>query len=526
MRRYLEPQYIVLAIAALTFVGALTFFFSERATAPAPGPSPSVSANAAATASRTTTAAVAASPGATGVATRGAAAATPPSGTPVAGRSGATVASSATRPAAATRGATPSIVAALPSSSAVPTSTPIATPTPRPSTPVPTLPPPPTAPPVPTAPPPPPPTPAPPPLAITPLGTDTLGYGFNVFLIGNSGGANFNNRTMGKVREAGFGWVRVQLQWQELEPSPGNYNTAPYDTIIAAAANGGANVLVSVVKSPEWAAPSRPGGLPQNTAAFGRTMRFLAARYSGSVQAWEIWNEQNLAGEAGGYVEVAPYVATLQAGYGAVKAVNPGAIVVFGGLTPTGANDPTVAINDVEYLRAFYEFNGGEGRNYFDVLGAHPGSAANPPDTKFPGQPGTGDCPPKYASQQGNCWKNAPDFYFRRIEDQRAIMESYGDAAKQVWLTEFGWDSCTGLPVPNGYEYCALTSEAQQAAYLARAVEIARDDWPWLGALFVWNLNYAATPNIQPTDEKYAWSVLRGDWSNRPAFEALKALPK
>ena len=36
----------------------------------------------------------------------------------------------------------------------------------------------------------------------------------------------------------------------------------------------------------------------------------------------------------------------------------------------------------------------------------------------------------------------------------------------------------------------------------------------------------AATPNIATNDEKYSWSLLRGDWSNRPAFEALKALPK
>jgi hypothetical protein len=331
---------------------------------------------------------------------------------------------------------------------------------------------------------------------------------------------------MGKVREAGFGWVRVQLQWSELEPSPGSYNTAPYDTIINAAANGGAKVLVSVVKAPAWAAPSRPGALPENTAAFGRTMRYLAARYSGRVQAWEVWNEQNLAGEVGGYVDVAPYFNTLQAGYTAVKAADPGAIVLFGGLTPTGLNDPALAINDVAYLRAFYEYQGGAGRNFFDVLGAHPGSAANPPDTKYPEQPGSGNCPPKFASQQGSCWKDAPDFYFRRIEDQRAVMEEYGDAAKQVWLTEFGWDSCVGLPAPNGYEYCALTNETQQAEYLARAVTIARENWPWLGALFVWNLNYAATPNIATTDEKYAWSVLRGDWSNRPAFEALKALPK
>ena len=244
------------------------------------------------------------------------------------------------------------------------------------------------------------------------------------------------------------------------------------------------------------------------------------------MQAWEIWNEQNLAGEVGGHVQVAPYYETLKAGYEGVKAADPDAFVLFGGLTPTGLNDPSIAIDDIDYLRAFYEYADGDGRNYFDALAAHPGSAANPPDTSFPDKPGPGHCPPKFAAQEGSCWRNAPDFYFRRIEDQRAVMEEYGDSGKQVWLTEFGWDSCQGLPAPNGYEYCALTSEAQQAEYLVRAVEIAREEWPWLGAMFVWTLNYAATPSIGPTDEKFGWSVLRADGSNRPAFIALRDLPK
>lgn len=411
--------------------------------------------------------------------------------------------------------ATPTLIPTpLPSPAPLPTAT--ATPEPLP-TPVPE----PTATPIPE----PPPAPALPPLAIAPLQARHVEYGFNVFLAGNADGAALNTRTMAKVNEAGFGWVRVQMQWSELEPSPGNYNTTPYDIVIAAAANNGANVLVSIVKAPEWASPSRPGALPENTQAFGRTMRFLAARYQGRVQAWEIWNEQNLAGEVGGLVQIAPYFETLKTGYGAVKSVDPGAFVLFGGLTPTGVLDPTVAIDDTVYLREFYLYRNGEGRNYYDVLAAHPGSAANPPDAKYPEAPGPGLCPPKYASQQGNCWNNAPDFYFRRIEDQRAVMEQYGDGAKQIWLTEFGWDSCLGLPAPNGYEYCSLISEQQQAAYLVRAFQIAQDNWPWMGVMFVWNLNYAATPNIKPDDEKYGWSLLRADWSNRPAFEALKALP-
>ena len=135
---------------------------------------------------------------------------------------------------------------------------------------------------------------------------------------------------------------------------------------------------MSVVKAPAWAAPSRPGALPEDTRAFGRTMRYLAARYQGRVQAWEIWNEQNLAGEVGGRVDVAPYFETLKAGYGAVKAVDPGAVVLFGGLTPTGLMDPAVAIDDTAYLQAFYAYAGGEGKQYFDALAAHPCGSSTP----------------------------------------------------------------------------------------------------------------------------------------------------
>jgi len=519
MRRFLTPPYLVLAAAILIFVGAGAFFLSERDTG----------TRSAATVAATGT-----------VSARGSA--TPPGGVPSNVAALPVSTTTVARPGTGTVGATPlaSATTGVPSavartssaaaSSAAPTVARVS-PTATNIPPTPTVLPPTALPPTATALPPTatplPPTPTPPPLAITPLGTDGLAYGFNVFLIGNSGGAAFNTRTMGKVNEAGFGWVRVQLQWSEFEPSPGSYNTAVYDTIIGAASRGGANVLVSVVKAPAWASPSHPGALPENTAAFARTMRYLATRYSGQVGAWEIWNEQNLAGEVGGQVSVAPYFATLKAGYGAVKAADPNAIVLFGGLTPTGLNDPAVAVNDVEYLREFYAYQGGEGRNYFDVLAAHPGSAANAPDTAYPANPGTGACPPKYAAQEGNCWKNTPDFYFRRVEDQRAVMVAAGDGPKQIWLTEFGWDSCQGgLPAPNGYEYCALTSEAQQARYILRAFAIAREEWPWMGAMFLWNLNYAATPSIQTSDEKYAWSVLRGDWSNRPAFEAIKAMPK
>lgn len=348
-------------------------------------------------------------------------------------------------------------------------------------------------------------------------------YGFNAYLIGNFANVNYNNRVLGKVREAGFGWVRVQLVWKDFEEVRGQYHWEILDSQIAAANANGVKVLVSVVKSPDWASPSRKGGLPEDLDAFYNLMRVVSGRYAGKVQAYEIWNEQNLAGEVGGNVQVAPYYETLRAGYLGVRKNDPNAAVLFGGLTPTGVNNPSIAIDDVEYLRQFYAYAGGAGKQYYDHLAAHPGSAANAPDVRFPN--GSGACPAGVSDPNG-CWKNAPDFYFRRIEEQRAAMEQNGEGGKQVWLTEFGWDSCQGLPAPHGYEYCQLTSEQQQAANIVRAFEIGRNEWPWMGVMLLWNLNYQTIPGIPAGDEKYGWGVLRPDFSSRPAFEAIKNMPK
>ncbi len=355
-------------------------------------------------------------------------------------------------------------------------------------------------------------------------------YGFNTFLVGGNTDGSFNDGTIGKVQEAGFGWVRLQLIWKDFEREPGNYDFSILDPQINAAHYGNRRVMLSVLKAPEWAQTG--GGLPENQVgldAFYNLMRTVAGRYAGKVQAYEIWNEQNLAGEVGGNVRVAPYINVLKNGYLGVKKNDPTAWVLFGGLTPTGVNKPNVAIDDVSYLQQFYAYNNGEGKQYYDVLGAHPGSASNAPDVRFPN--GTGQCGPaaieRYGVANGTCYNSSPDFHFRRIEEQRVVMEQNGEQAKTIWLTEFGWDSCVGgAPVPAGYEYCQIITRELQAQYIVRAFQIGKNEWPWMGVMFLWNLNYAAVPGIPADDEKYGWSVLGPGFTNLPAFDAIKNMPK
>lgn len=336
-----------------------------------------------------------------------------------------------------------------------------------------------------------------------------IGYGFNIAWRGDDQAAPFHQQTFDKVTEAGFSWVRIQITWRDAEPQPGNYHVAHIDRFVEHARANNIRIMASVLKAPTWATGDGTDGIPANPAPFEAFMRVLAERYRGQIDAYEIWNEQNLAFETGGHVDIGRYVAILKAGYTAVKAVDPDAVVVFGGLTPTGVNDPSIAIDDEFYLRQIYAWNNGEIKNYYDVLGAHPGSNSNAPDQIWPENPGA------YG------WSDHRSFYFRRIEDLRAVMVENGEGHKQIWLTEFGWT--TRNPAP-GYEYGQYISEAQQAEYLTRAFEIARTEWPYIGVMFVWNLNFAVV--VDPNDEKGPWGVLRADWSHRPAYDALKAMPK
>ncbi|GIW11676.1 MAG: hypothetical protein KatS3mg061_2733 [Dehalococcoidia bacterium] len=102
-------------------------------------------------------------------------------------------------------------------------------------------------------------------------------------------------------------------------------------------------------------------------------------------------------------------------------------------------------------------------------------------------------------------------------------MVQYGDAGKQIWFTEFGWASSSN-PYPE-YSYARDNSEEQQAQYLVRAFQIGKEKG-YIGPMFVWNLNFAASAEPDDRYAKRAFSVLYPDGRPRPAYTALAAMPK
>jgi hypothetical protein len=252
--------------------------------------------------------------------------------------------------------------------------------------------------------------------------------------------------------------------------------------------------------------------MPSDTSNYTRLMQAMATRYTGKIKMYELWNEENLAREAGqGNVDPATYLPLLKSGYTGVKAGDPSAMVLLGALSPTGATQPGVSMDDLAYLRGLYALNNGEVKNYYDVLAAHLSGFSNPPDCT----PSTPQC------SLSGAWNTDPSFFaFYRLSQYHDVLTGANDD-KKIWLTEFGYDS-SNVAVP-GYEYSTYISEDAQARFLTQAIVIARQT-PYIGGVMVWNLNYQMI--VPQTDEKWGFAVLRADWSPRPAFSALANLIK
>ena len=335
------------------------------------------------------------------------------------------------------------------------------------------------------------------------------------------------------VLGAGFGWVKQQVPWEEVEVfGPGcqalpsnQWSWATVDRLVNTMRANGLQILLSVVKAPPClkAAGSPPGhGPPVDPATFGRFMQEMASRYRGRVQAYELWNESNLQREWPSLRPGDPnntahieFLELVKHGYIGTKRGDPNAIVGLGAMTPAG--NTSTAIDDRDYLRRLWAANGGEIANYFEFLGIHPNGGPNAPDDTI-------NNPAASRAKCNSGWSTHDSFFFSRYEQLYADMIAAGPAFrhKTLWITEFGWAS-TPNPAP-GYEYARCNSEQDQANYLVRSFAKVRAEAPYLTHMIVWNFNFQQV--VGSHDEKWAFGIVRGDLSPRPAYTALRNMPK
>jgi hypothetical protein len=243
------------------------------------------------------------------------------------------------------------------------------------------------------------------------------------------------------------------------------------------------------------------------------------------IEAWEIGNEPNLGAAFGWYAppDAALYTQVLCVLYARIKAGDPEAIVVSGGLAPAGR----VAAeweghkgycapglegcmgyyqDDQEFLREMLDAGAAD---CFDALGYHPYGFGAPYDAA----PGSEAC-------------GRDDFCFRGVEEIREIMvEEYG-VDKPIWATEFGWmvdprDQAIGRP--ECWEdqsmlqfHWQVVSPVEQALNIRGALEYAEENYPWMGPMLLFNYGFY--------DETSCNHMGFFDIKGRPGEELLRAL--
>lgn len=331
-------------------------------------------------------------------------------------------------------------------------------------------------------------------------------YGIQVYLV------NQDIPTLtAQAAELGMHWVKLEVNWRDFEPVQGEINFAALDPIVDTLIANNLSILFTVTAAPTWArASTDEDGPPDDFAHYGQFIGALAAHYVGQVQAYEIWNEPNLRREWNSTIHSigpASYIELLRIAYETVKKADPAAVVISGGLAPTGFNDGVNAINDRLFLRGLYA---ADVAAVSDAIGAHPQGWANPPDVVC--------C----AAADGvlTHYQDTSFYFLNTLNDYRQIMVEGQDASTPIWVTEFGWGTSEDMDTPAETNvFVSYTSLAEQSTYVPRGFELGAE-LGFVGPMFLYNLN-GCTAQL-PAVESCYYSLVGPDGAVRPVFGAVQ----
>jgi hypothetical protein len=314
------------------------------------------------------------------------------------------------------------------------------------------------------------------------------------------------DREIDLLRAAGVRWIRASVNWAGLEPDrKGELNewlVAEYDYAVRQARAAGLQVLMPIADGVPYWASADPGKhldgngeprwkvtyRPTRAADYGDIVRFVVEHFGAlGVHAYQIWNEPNHPRFWPSGPRAAEYLPLLREGYRAAKEADPGATVLLGGLSKS----------DFYYLEDLYRLGGAA---YFDAVAVQPYTFGVDPTASWDGVHEWED--PERISINA----------FPAIKEVRASMVAFGDAGKDVWLTEFGYSTTTR---DGG------VSPLRQAAYLRKAYRYV-ERFPWVKALF-W---YAArnSPFYGDADTyEGRFGLLTTGWRPKPSYSALRS---
>jgi len=313
----------------------------------------------------------------------------------------------------------------------------------------------------------------------------------------------------------GIQYLRQEFRWNDIERTPGAYDWAASDRIFRAAVKHGLRVLPVLWTTPTWARmpsashmwPPIETAPPADVDNFAHFAGAFAERYdrpqtanSGQIRSpiigFQIWDEPNLSAAWGNaLIDPTYYLQLLRAARGAIRTVDPRAQIVLAALAPT-SEQTDVNLAPQTFLLKLYQLGGHES---FEIAAAKPYGFASPPDDRRT-DPAT--------------------LNFSHVILMREVMVAHGDGHKAIWATSFGWSALPahwqGEPSVWG-----SVSEVAQAQYTTEAVQRVAREWPWLGAMYIENLQPRPRPKEPASDPHWGFALLAQDGQPRPVYQAF-----
>jgi hypothetical protein len=300
------------------------------------------------------------------------------------------------------------------------------------------------------------------------------------------------DKELNTMKAIGVHWVRASIPWALVEPhGPDGEEWTLVDRLVETVQAEGMQFLGIIDNPPIWAGTSvgsvagcsvKP---PFKLAAYSAFAAKVAARYtSAQIGALEIENSPNLPG-TWPTPDPCDYTALMKKVYPAIKAVDPGILVLNGGVGGTTNKNGSIA--GATWIADLYA-RGAKGT--FDALSFHPYS--------YPCSPSQG-CATR-------TWGALPTV--------RQTMMSNGDGALQIWATEFG--SPTGGVAGDGH-----VDEATQSSIMVDAMH----QWvalSYAGPFFVYEFRDFGT---DPPDKSDWFGIVSNNMKHKkPAFFAYQYL--
>ncbi len=308
----------------------------------------------------------------------------------------------------------------------------------------------------------------------------------------------------------GATWIRADLAWDDVQPTPGKYSWTRFDKVVSAARARHLNVLALLAYTPAFA---RPRGCdtdkcgPANPAAFAAFAAAAVRRYAPmGVHDWEIWNEPNSSNFWQPSPDPAAYARLVSLTAAAIRSVQPKATIVLGSMAAgklTGIGIP--ALRFLQQLCAL-------GVNKLvNAIGWHPYS--------YPLLPNS----PNVHNPWNLISADSPSF--------ESILAKAGTPNLPVWITEYGAPTGgPGRPASSPHHakgvFPAWVTPAFQARLAWVAVATAEAN-PDIGAFF-W---YTDRDTPGPADQRINFFGLRTvSGQPKPALtefrDAVRRLPR